>query len=296
MANIGIIGYGYVGEATGRGFETNKKNKVYWYDKYKAGPHTLDDVVAKSEFIFVSVPTPMFRDYSGSDMTIVQEVGENIAKKIAGTKKVLIIKSSVLPGFTKKLGKKFPKTNLVMNPEFLTQRNAVRDFLNPQRTVIGSSKKANALKVKKLYETILPKKQQYFLMDETSAEITKFMSNLMNAAKILLANEFYFFAKRMGVNYDGVREAVQADSRVGEFMKVPGWDGDFGFGQACFPKDMIGFLAFAKEKKVDMSALEAVWKKNLKIRKKRDWEGMDNAFGRGASKVAKKNDSKKART
>lgn len=288
MANIGIIGYGYVGQATGAGFSTNKKNKVFWFDKFKESPQTLDELTQKSEFIFVCVPTPMFRDYSGSDMSIVEEVVDEVAKKIKNTKKILIVKSSTLPGTTAKFAKKYRNVNFAMNPEFLTQKNSNKDFLNPARTVIGSSNKAVAKRVQDLYKTILPKDQKYFLMDTTSAELTKFMSNLMNASKILLANEFYFLAKKLGVNYDTVREAVQADPRVGEFMRVPGWDGDFGFGQACFPKDMLGLLTFAKKIKVDMSVLEAVWKKNLKIRKVRDWEGMDNAFGRGAEKNSSK--------
>lgn len=282
--NIGIIGYGYVGQATGSGFSTNKKNKVFWFDKFKESPQTLDELISRSEFIFVCVPTPMFRDYSGSDMSIVEEVVDDVSQKIRNSKKVLVIKSSALPGTTAKFIKKYKNVNFVMNPEFLTQKNSLKDFLNPARTVIGASDQKVAERLKNLYKTILPKDQKYFLMDTTSAELTKFMSNLMNASKILLANEFYFLAKKLGVNYETVREAVQADSRVGEFMKVPGWDGDFGFGQACFPKDMLGLLTFAKKIKVDMSALEAVWQKNLKIRKVRDWEGMDNAFGMGASK------------
>ncbi len=114
--------------------------------------------------------------------------------------------------------------------------------------------------------------------------MAKYMSNLMLASKILLANEFYFLSKKSGANYESVRKMVEADPRIGTFLKVPGWDGDYGFGKACFPKDMVGLLSFAKEKKVDMSALSAIWEKNLKIRKKRDWEKMDNAFGNGSSK------------
>jgi len=278
--NIGIIGYGYVGEATGRGFSTNKRNKVYWFDKYKKSPNSLDEVVEKSEFIFICVPTPMFRNYSGLNMEIVKEVAEDVAKRISGRNKVLIIKSSVLPGMTSKLAKKFPKVNFVMNPEFLTQRNSLKDFLKPARTIIGTSEKGIFERVKRLYQTILPRSQRYFFMGATEAEITKYMSNLMNASKVLLANEYFFLAKKMGANYKKIKEAVQADARVGQFMDVPGWDGSFGFGGACFPKDMVGLLAFAKSRKIEMSALEAIWKKNLKIRKKRDWEGMENAFGR----------------
>lgn len=284
MNKIGIIGYGFVGEATGTGFAKSSKNKIYWYDKFKKSPNTLDEVICNSEFIFICLPTPMFRDYSGMDMSIVEGVIDEIAPKLSGTNKMLIIKSTVLPGTTKKLQNKYPDINFAMNPEFLTQKKAKLDFLNPARTVIGVNKKTVGTKIIDLYKTILSKGQKYFVVDTTSAELTKYMSNLMLASKILLANEFYELSSKVGANYEKVREAVEADNRIGTFLKVPGWDGDFGFGQACFPKDMIGLLGFAKQNKIDMSALLAIWEKNIKIRKNKDWEYKDNAFGRGASK------------
>lgn len=284
MAKVGIVGWGYVGAATGRGFSKNKKNKIFWYDKYKQSPNTLDEVLKLSEFIFICLPTPMFRNYSGMDMGIVKRVVGDIAKKLKESSKVIIIKSTVLPGTTLSFSKKFPKVNFAMNPEFLTQENADKDFLNPSRTIIGVNDKRTGERIVKLYKTILPKDKKYFITDLTSAELTKYMSNLILASKVLLANEFYFLAKRTGADYDQVRRMVEADSRIGTHLKVPGPDGDFGFGGACFPKDMLGLLAFAKKKGIGMSALEAVWKKNLKIRKNRDWEKMDNAFGIGASK------------
>ncbi len=275
---VGIIGYGFVGQATAKGFASSKENKVLWYDKFKAGGSTFDEVVKNSEFIFVSVPTPMFSDYSGMDMSIVEEVVENIAEKVSGTTKIIIIKSTSLPGTTAKMAKKYPKVNFVMNPEFLTQEKANEDFLNPTRTVLGVSEQVTGDRLKQLYETILPKDQSYYIMDTTSAELTKYMSNLMLASKILLANEFFLLSQKVGADYDNVRKAVEADKRIGTFLRVPGWDGDFGFGKACFPKDMIGILGFAKKNSVDMSALQAIWDKNIKIRKNRDWEHMPQAF------------------
>ncbi|WKZ25441.1 MAG: hypothetical protein QY322_03580 [bacterium] len=275
---IGVIGYGFVGEATVKGFATNKENRIFWYDKYKESQNTLEEVVKLSEFIFVSVPTPMFSDYSGMDMSIVEEVVESVAKKIENTEKILIIKSTSLPGTTTKMAKKYPKVNFAMNPEFLTQEKANFDFLNPNRTVIGTRNEEVGKRIKSLYQTILPKDQTYYIMDTTSAELAKYMSNLMLASKILLANEFYLLSEHVGADYNKVREAVEADKRIGTFLSVPGWDGDFGFGKACFPKDMIGILGFAKKNDVDMSALQAIWDKNIKIRKIRDWEHMPQAF------------------
>jgi UDPglucose 6-dehydrogenase len=104
------------------------------------------------------------------------------------------------------------------------------------------------------------------------------MSNLILASKIILGNEFYDLAQKVGANYLDVSSIVESDPRIGTFLGVPGWDGDRGFGQACFPKDMVGILGLAKKIKIDMSVLSEVWKKNLKIRKNRDWEDLPQAF------------------
>lgn len=281
--SIGIIGYGFVGEATAKGFATNKENQVFWYDKFKESPNTLDEVVTNSEFIFICLPTPMFRDYSGQDISIVEGVMEEIASKLKGTGKVVIVKSTVLPGTTQKFQDKYPEINFAMNPEFLTQAKANEDFLKPARTVIGVSDEGVGIRIKNIYKTILGEDQKYFLVGLTEAEIIKYMSNLMLASKVLLANEFYELTEKIGANYKEVYKAVEADPRIGSHLNVPGSDGDFGFGGACFPKDTLGLLSFSKQSGVEMDALKAIWEKNLKIRKNRDWEHMDNAFGRGAS-------------
>ena len=283
MNNIGIIGWGFVGEATGTGFSKSKQNKIFWFDKYKDSPNSFDEVVKNSEFIFICLPTPMYRDYTGQDISIVKEVLGQLVPVVSGTKKIVVVKSTVLPGTTSSFAKKYPKVNFVMNPEFLTQKKANDDFMNPARTVIGTNKKIVSERLVALYKTILPKNQKYFQTDLTSAEVIKYMSNLMLASKVLLANEFYLLSEKVGANYKDVYKAVEADPRIGSHLAVPGSDGELGFGGSCFPKDTLGLLSFAKSKKIDMSALEAIWKKNLKIRKNRDWEHMNNAFGRGAS-------------
>lgn len=278
MNKIGVIGYGFVGRATGEGFATSSKNKVFWFDKFKESPYTLDEVVKNSDYIFISVPTPIFGDYSGMDMSIVEGVIDEVAPKISGTDKILIIKSTSLPGTTDKMSKKYPGVNFVMNPEFLTQKFANRDFLNPARTIIGSYSQDVADRVIKIYKTILGSKQPFIVMTPVSAEVTKYMSNLILASKVIFGNEFYELSKKVGANYLDVQKGVESDPRIGTHLGAPGPDGDMGFGGACFPKDTIGILGLARELKVDMSVLQAVWDKNLKVRKNRDWEEMPQAF------------------
>ncbi len=276
--NIGVIGYGFVGRATGEGFASSEQNKVFWFDKFKESPNTLSEVVEKSDLIFICVPTPIFGDYSGMDMSIVEGVVDEIAPKISGTDKVLIIKSTSLPGTTDKFINKYSEVNFVMNPEFLTQKNANRDFLNPARTIVGSLSPDVAQKVIEAYKTILPKDQPYVVMTPVSAEVAKYMSNLVLASKVIMANEFYNLAQKVGANYIDVQKGVETDPRIGSHLGAPGPDGDMGFGGACFPKDTIGILGLAKELKIDMSVLQAVWDKNLKVRKNKDWEEMPQAF------------------
>lgn len=278
MANIGIIGWGVVGQATGKGFSTDKRHNIFWYDKHKKSPYTLKETVEKSEFIFICVPTPVFSDYSGVDVSIVDSVVDEVAPLAEGTRKIVVVKSTVLPGSVRGYFKKYPRVRFAMNPEFLTQKNAEKDFLNPTRTVIGVFKKEDGLRLEKLHKSILPKKQKYIITDPTTAELGKYMSNVMLAAKVLLANEFYQLAKVSKVDYKGVKQIVEADPRIGGHIDVPGSDGNLGFGGACFPKDTVGILGYGRQKKVDLSALEAIWKKNLKIRKVRDWEKMKSSF------------------
>ena len=278
MNKIGVVGYGYVGRATGEGFATNPDNKIFWYDKFKESPNTLDEVVENSDFIFIAVPTPIFADYSGMDMSIVEEVIGEVAEKIKDPGKIVIIKSTSLPGTTKKMAEKYSHVNFAMNPEFLTQKNANADFLKPFRTVIGCEAPDVGERVKKLYESILPENQKYIITDTVSAEVIKYMSNLILASKVLLANEFYELSQKVGANYLDVQKGVEADPRIGTHLGVPGPDGDRGFGGACFPKDMVGILGLAKKLKVDMNALNTIWEENLKVRKHRDWEDMPQAF------------------
>ncbi|HTK03675.1 MAG TPA: hypothetical protein VL401_02800 [Alphaproteobacteria bacterium] len=285
---VGVIGYGFVGRATGEGFATNPENQVFWFDKFKSSPNTFDEVVEKSDFIFVCVPTPIFGDYSGMDMSIVEEVIDQIAVKISGTDKqslaksefgkIIILKSTSLPGTIRKMTAKYPNVNFVMNPEFLTQIRANQDFLNPSRTILGSDSKDVAERVINIYKTILPETQKYIVMSPTSAELTKYMCNLVLASKVILANEFYNLAQKLDANYLEVQQGAESDPRIGSHLGAPGPDGDFGFGGACFPKDTIGILGIAKELGVDMSVLQAVWDKNLKVRKNKDWEDMPQAF------------------
>jgi UDPglucose 6-dehydrogenase len=117
-----------------------------------------------------------------------------------------------------------------------------------------------------------------FQTDPTSAEMVKYMANCALATKVIFANEMYDICQKLGINYDEVKNMVAADKRIGETHL--GVTTLRGFGGKCFPKDLLALKGLAKEIKVDTTILDAVWNKNLKVRKIHDWEEIPFAVGK----------------
>lgn len=275
MSKIGIIGYGVVGKATAEAFSNDITNEIIWYDKNIKGSHSLDQIVEKSDFIFVCVPTPMFHDEKGIDLSIIKSVVSKIAPKIKNTKKILIIKSSVVPGTTRSLANKYKDVKFAMNPEFLTEVNAAWDFMHPDRVVVGAENEADAWEIVKLHKRILGADVKMYVTDTTTAEMVKYMANTFLATKTIFANEMKELATKLKINYDDVKKMVAADPRIGEWgLSVTPFG---GVGGKCYPKDTVALLGLAKKLKIDLSILDSAWKKNLKIRKIKDWEEIDGA-------------------
>jgi len=265
MSNIGIIGFGIVGKAVEYGFRGGD-NKIKYYDKYKESDG-LKDVVDFSEFIFVCLPTP-YKD-NRIDLSIMDENIKEIAGFIKGTEKIVVIKSSVVPGTTRNYANLYKDCNFSFNPEFLTEANYLEDFVNSDRIVIGADNDKIRLRVTDLYRDRFPY-TEIFLTDLTSAEMVKYMANCFLATKVIFANEVYDLCLKLGINYDEVKKMVAADKRVGKsHLDVTTVR---GFGGKCFPKDIVALIGLFEDLGVDSSLLNAVWNKNLRIRKVRDWE------------------------
>lgn len=273
---IGVVGWGVVGKAVGNGFES-KGHDIVWHDPFKKGSTSINKLSKLSDFIFVCVPTPMTSDYKKIDLSIINDVVKKIAPKIAKTNKVLIIKSTVVPGTTYKHARKYKNTHFAMVPEFLTEVNAERDFLNPDRIIIGAEDEGIASKLARLHKQLFPE-VKIFLTDTKTAEMAKYMANIYKSLKVIFANEVKEFADAVGVNYDDLREMTAADRYISEKMfKVTPFG---GFGGKCFPKDIVALIGKAEELGVEMTTIKAAWKKNLKIRKVRDWENIEGAVSR----------------
>lgn len=270
-AKLGIIGYGIVGQAMAYGFsqpEIKNKYEIKYYDKYKetAG---LEEVVAGSEFIFICLPTPMKEDESGIDLSIIEDSIAEISKYTNGTDKIIVIKSTVVPGTTAELEKKYPKSNFAMNPEFLTEANYLEDFVTADRTVVGANNDLTSRRVVALYRQRFPH-MKIFQTDSTTAEMVKYMANSFLATKVIFANEMFELCQALGIKYEEVKSMVVADHRI--FDSHLDVTTARGFGGKCFPKDVVALIGRAKQLKLDPKLLATVWSVNKKIRKVHDWE------------------------
>lgn len=268
---LGVIGHGYVGESQSFAFSPSFDVRVYDKDSLKS-THSLNEVL-DSDFIFVCLPTPMKKNGS-QDLSFVESFF-----KTAKDGPIYIIKSTIIPGTTNLLNEKFKNLKIVFSPEFLTEKRAKLDILTQTRIILGGDKSLTS-KVREIYD-IRFKNKNIIETDSLTAEYIKYMNNTFFASKVSIMNEFYRFAKQLGVDWDKALYGFVSDQRIGDsHLHVPGPDGKLGFGGTCFPKDINAFISFAKKNNVNMNVLEAAWKTNLEVRPERDWE---NLKGRAVS-------------
>ena len=267
--NIGIIGQGFVGNAVYQKFK--KSFKVKTYDTkgmiYCNGneQETLDN-----EVVFICLPTPMNQD--GSCHT---DIVEAAIKRVFefGVAKTVVIKSTIPPGTCAKWNKQFKSIDVVFNPEFLTEANAVQDFENQTRIILGGPR-TSTTKLKTVYSKVFPN-ATVVKTDSTYAEMVKYVTNSFLATKVSFANEMYEICNGLDIDYDKVIEYACYDERLGKsHWSVPGPDGNLGYGGHCFPKDVKALIDLAHDLNVKPRMLTAVDCKNNEVRENRDWENM----------------------
>lgn len=276
---LGIIGNGFVGNAIAHAFIPVMEVKIYDKNIDKS-PNTLDEVVNDSDVVFVSVPTPM-TPKGIIDLSIVEGVFEEIEKaKLPESRPVFVLKSTVVPGTTRKLKAKHPTLPIVFNPEFLTERHARFDFLNQSRIILGfeqdlaeGQRNLTVQKVKELYEARFSG-NNFITTNYETAEMIKYFNNLFFAVKVSFMNEMKLVADKLGVvNWEKAVRGFVSDGRVGDsHLQVPGPDGKRGFGGSCFPKDINAFMTFADSIDLNLSVLKGAWETNLRVRPEKDWE------------------------
>ena len=275
---IGIVGRGFVGSAVQFGFSPNvgcdAEVRVYDVDPNKS-THTLEETINKSDFVFLSVPTPSNKDGS-INIDILDDALNNI-NEVSECRNAILVRSTVTPGTTQKLQMKYIDLNLLFNPEYLTERNAKFDFINQSRFIIGSGEAT----ISKMYSENLADLFRDRFGESTSiletnyetAEMIKYMNNCFFVTKVSFMNEMYKVAEKSNVDWKQAVSGFVTDGRIGHtHLDVPGPDGKFGFGGSCFPKDIRAMIKHADGIGVDVNVLKAAWETNLQVRPEKDWE------------------------
>lgn len=238
---IGIIGVGVVGGAL-RKYFVKKNTKLFLYDKGK-NIGSIDEV-NKADIIFICVPTP-FLDKKGFDLSYVEEA----CKGLLG-KKIVVIKSTVVPGTTESFQKKYPNHKFLFNPEFLREVSPNKDMVNPDRQIVGYTKKSK--NDAKIVLKMLPSARFKKIMKATEAEMVKYFSNNFLTIKVIFAEQMYDVCKKVGIDYKTVAEAASADPRIGKSHLQVSHGGYRGYSGKCFPKDIKAFIQFADSIGIDL--------------------------------------------
>lgn len=259
--NIGIIGLGMVGGAVNAWFTRATK-----YD-LKKFPDGLS-AVNKAEIVFICVPTPYSRK-TGYNLQAVERAAQSLTGQ-----KIVVLKSTVLPGTTTQFQKKYPQHTWLFHPEFLRDKSAVQDFLKADRQIIGMAKKTarHRAAAKRLMQ-LLPRAAYSAIVSSTEAELIKQFANAFGASKVVFANMMYDVCRLIGADYDQVRQGLGNDPRItGSWLNV-WYEGYRGYSGKCFPKDMAAMMWWGKKKRHPLPLLELAdsinWKMLPKSRRQR---------------------------
>jgi UDPglucose 6-dehydrogenase len=256
---IGIIGYGFVGSAVAAAHDRNllminDPNKFEEWEQY-----TVEKIKEHTGWIYLCLPTPQNEDGS-CDTSILEDMLEQL-KDYEG---YVISKSTAPPVWYKKIYdqcgpfKKY-KFKFIHMPEFLTAKNAIKDYMNPKIIVIGGNPVHTSFITTHVLGTDMTYKNKAKIVrtDIGSAAAMKYYANSWLATKVIYNNQFAKWCEAQNVKWDDVAEILAQDSRLGEtHYSVPGENGDVGYGGYCFPKDIASILKIADDNDVDMSLLE----------------------------------------
>tara|TARA_Y100001970_G_scaffold222685_1_gene273974 strand:- start:1676 stop:2974 length:1299 start_codon:yes stop_codon:yes gene_type:complete len=234
---------------------------------YKAGRLTfttdLPKAVRSSNIVFICVGTPTKKNGIGADLSQIYSAANEIGKNVNSFK--IIINKSTVPVTTgdqieKILSKKNNKKlfSVVSNPEFLREGDAIRDFIYPDRVVIGTSEKKSIKILKQLYSPLISKGAKFLNTSRRAAELIKYASNAFLATKITYINEIANMCEKLNVNIEDVSIGMGLDNRIGgRFLRAGP-----AYGGSCFPKDTRAILDTAAKFKTNLSLIKSVIKSN----------------------------------
>lgn len=253
---IGIIGLGFVGSAVA--YAHRHHELVIRDPKLNLESATLDEIHV-CDAVYVCVPSPKAANGS-CDTSCV----ESVLKELKNYTSVIICKSTVPPSVYVQLQQQY--TNIVHSPEFLTAANAVNDYISAEWILVGGNEpwSQRAIEVIKSSDVAA---ENYITTNIQTAALFKYLANSFLATKVTFMNDFYHLAKSLGVDWQDITRIGVLDSRLGtSHWAVPGPDGQFGYGGACFPKDVDAIIKQAEQLDVDLHVLTATNLTNSKYR------------------------------
>lgn len=285
IKTVGVIGQGFVGNSVKEGFKDHFDVKTYDLDPNKRTSRSIEDLVETSDVVFCCIPTPMDND-GKCNVSILESVVGQISKALPFPEndsnykfKPVLIKSTIPPGTTSGFTGKYLNLNLIFNPEFLTEANAVNDYKNQTRIVLGIGQR-ECPEVIAMFNKVFPD-ATVIKTKSGVAEMVKYTTNCFLATKVSFANELWRLCNELDIDYDKVIEYAKYDKRLGNsHWNVPGPDGDFGYGGHCFPKDIAALKYVANNLGLDTYVLDGTIRVNDEVRMHRDWESQ---FGRAVS-------------
>jgi UDPglucose 6-dehydrogenase len=223
----------------------------------------LENSIKKSDIVFICVGTPTKKNSNGADLSQIYSVSKEISKSINKFK--IIITKSTVPVTTgdeieKILLKKVNKNrfSVVSNPEFLREGEAIRDFIYPDRVVIGANDKRSAKILKSLYSPLISKGAKFISTNRRASELIKYASNAFLATKITFINEIANLCEKTGIDVEDISIGIGLDKRIGSRFLRAGP----AYGGSCFPKDTKAIITTADKFKIDLSVIKSVIKSN----------------------------------
>ena len=192
-----------------------------------------------------------------------------VVKALTG-KKIIVIKSTVLPGTTQAIQNHYPQHKILFNPEFLRARSAEEDFSHPERQIVGYTKKSK--QIAKYILKILPKAPYERSIPANEAEMVKYFGNVFLSLRVIFDNQMYDLCKKIAVDYDQVMETAGRDSRVGHSHFDVFHEGYRGYQGNCFPKDVKALIQFARKSGVPLELIEKMDRINSKLAAKKSKE------------------------
>jgi len=274
-SKLSVIGLGVVGSAIYETFQKKIKGTttINGYDKYKnGGIGNLNDCL-NSEVIILCLPTPYSSIKKDYDLDPIEDVLSSL--NMLEFNGLVVIKSTINPGTSELLSNKYGSLNIIHNPEFLTARNAQKDFENQNQIVLGKTESCDNEKFLNFIEfyKILWPDSKISVCNSGESELMKLGCNTFYSVKIQYFTELYLICKKQNLDFEKVKNMMISNNGISpNYTNIPGHDGSISYSGMCFPKDTNALCSHMKKNNLPSYVLEATIKERNLMRKDQVYE------------------------